>query len=148
MFEYDFRTSYTGATVARPEVHTALDRDRGIALEPDFEFVGAQAGVGSGTAAGGSADGPCAWLAHFWVPVPLALFARAGRRSFVCRARVTIGGWAAGGIGVDVCAGAVTVGIESLKTPSFLGERVGCDAAAAVDARVAEREAKECEEVL
>ncbi|TBU22084.1 hypothetical protein BD311DRAFT_167234 [Dichomitus squalens] len=101
--KYDWRTSYTGHKVDRRHVLQQLDTARGIAVEPAFVFVKPD-----------NPDGPHAWLVHFWVPVPLSLFTRSVHRTFVCRAKVSVGGY--GTAETDIPAGCVAVGIESLQS--------------------------------
>ena len=86
-----------------------LDRARGIAVEREYTLAENPP----------SADGPATWLVRFWVPVPLALFARgAEHRMFVCRARVTVRDWQTPQ--TDVPGGCVAVGIERLRSERLL----------------------------
>ncbi|RPD54146.1 hypothetical protein L226DRAFT_516611 [Lentinus tigrinus ALCF2SS1-7] len=106
---YEWRTSHTGHFLPRTDVLTRLSSERGISVEPEYRFV----------PSADSPDGPCAWLVHFWVPVPLRLLSREVCRTFVCRARVTVGDWETPR--TDVPAGCVSVTIESLKSANLLG---------------------------
>ena len=100
---YDWRVSYTGYMLSRRDVLQRLDVAHGIAVEPEFVFVKPD-----------DPDGPHAWLVHFWVPIPLSLFSRSVHRTFVCRARVSVGGYET--VETDIPAGCVAVGVESLQS--------------------------------
>ncbi|PIL34748.1 hypothetical protein GSI_02535 [Ganoderma sinense ZZ0214-1] len=104
---YDWRTSYTGHFLKRHDVRQELDVARGIALEPDFVFVKPD-----------DPDGAHAWMVHFWVPVPLALFARSVHRTFLCRAKIVVGGYDTPETVIP--AGCIATGIESLKSEGFI----------------------------
>ncbi|KAI0686510.1 hypothetical protein C8T65DRAFT_771575 [Cerioporus squamosus] len=108
---YEWRTSYSGHRLPRGDVLTRLSSERGISVEPEYTFV----------SSADSPDGPCAWLVHFWVPVPLRLLSREVCRTFVCRARVTVGDWETPR--TDVPAGCVSVTIESLRSERLLGQQ-------------------------
>ena len=107
-----WRTTYTDHRVPRSELRTRLAPHRGIAIEPEYVFVGPPASDPSG---------PCAWLVHFWAPVPLSLFAGGGGRcrTFVCRAAVTVGDWDTPRTVVP--AGCTAVTIEALSSRTVLG---------------------------
>ncbi|KAI0770874.1 hypothetical protein BD413DRAFT_493111 [Trametes elegans] len=89
--KYEWQAVYSGQRVPAAtrtpsgEVRApTLDRARGIAVEREYTLAENPPSV----------DGPATWLVRFWVPVPLALFARgAEHRTFVCRARVTVRDW-------------------------------------------------------
>ena len=107
---YEWRIAHAGHFLPRSDVLTRLSSERGISVEPEYQFV----------PSADSPDGPCAWLVHFWVPVPLRLLSREVCRAFVCRARVTVGDWETPR--TDVPAGCVSVTIESLKSEKLLGQ--------------------------
>ncbi len=109
---YDWRAAFTGHFLKRHEVRAQLAVARGIALEPDFVFVKPD-----------DPDGPHAWMVHFWVPVPLALFARSVHRTFLCRAKITVGGYDTPETVIP--AGCVAAGIESLKSDRFIALAAG-----------------------
>ncbi|KAI1786277.1 hypothetical protein LXA43DRAFT_1085553 [Ganoderma leucocontextum] len=110
---YDWRSSFTGHFLKRHEIRSRLDVVRGIALEPDFVFVKPD-----------DPDGPHAWMVHFWVPVPLALFTpRSVHRTFLCRAKITVGGYDTAETVIP--AGCVAAGIESLKSDEFVALAAG-----------------------
>ncbi|RDX42550.1 hypothetical protein OH76DRAFT_1411035 [Lentinus brumalis] len=107
---YEWRTSFSGHYLPRSDILARLSPENGISVEPEYRFV----------PSADSPDGPCAWLVHFWVPVPLRLLSREVCRTFVCRARVTVGDWDTPR--TDVPAGCVSVTIESLRSANLLGQ--------------------------
>ncbi|KAI0737843.1 hypothetical protein C8Q80DRAFT_1114758 [Daedaleopsis nitida] len=109
--KYSWTASYTGHRLARSAVLTQLDPARGISVEPEHTFVPPA-----------DPDDSCAWLVHFWVPVPLRLLAAEGGercKTFVCRARVLVGDWETPK--TEVPAGCTSVTIESLQSGRMLG---------------------------
>ncbi|KAI9062295.1 hypothetical protein FKP32DRAFT_1604345 [Trametes sanguinea] len=84
-----------------------LNPEHGIVVETDVRLLP------------DNPDGPCQWEVRFWVPVPVRLLMRAGHRTFVCRAKVTVKDWETPQ--TEVPAGCVATGIERLKSERLLG---------------------------
>ncbi len=109
---YSWSTSYKAHRVPRHEILTRLSSRRGIAVEPEYVFVGPPTS---------NPNGPCAWLVHFWAPVPLRLLiGREECKSLVCRAWVSVGDWDTPRTVVP--AGCCAATIECLRSEKMLGK--------------------------
>ncbi len=109
---YSWSSSYKGHRIPRHEILNRLSSARGIAVEPEYVFVGPPTS---------NPNGPCAWLVHFWAPVPLGLLiGREECKRLVCRAWVTVGDWNTPRTVVP--AGCCAATIECLRSETMLGK--------------------------
>ncbi|KAI8983214.1 hypothetical protein BD414DRAFT_537537 [Trametes punicea] len=110
-----WETTYTGHHIppgADSKTVPALKLSKGIAIEKDYQFLMPE-----------DPEGPFTWLVRFWVPVPIALFARAEHKAFVCSAKVTVKD--SDTPRTEVVAERLTVGIDRVWSERLLAMHRG-----------------------